>query len=384
MRKDNQDLLQLPLDEILLNFGYHIKKDKTTKRYAVLKNENDDMVVISRQANGHYLYFNPNDDSDRGNIFNFCKNRGLKTDDLIANKTEIKIKPIDKDLTNISQIKSIENYNKMQTIKNPNFLNTQRFINENITSKFTAIKTDEYFNANFPSYEISSNNILTKCGYVSYLRYPIKKEDKSIKQLCYGKKGLEIISQAKSFDNVKNIIICESSIDSLSLAEIKNFNLENTLICSTNGQICESQKEIFSLFSNKQAEIFLGFDNDEKGKAFTQTTLQYLPNANIVKPVLKDFNDDLMVGKLLGLQNNFTKKELKSTLLNFSNDTQKFVRLIDALYPCQRESRIEKFLSSQMPTIFKVIKPKVENFFDTKPITEALKKLESRSICKNR
>ena len=90
-----ENLVELPLDEILRNNGYFDKREKSSQNYKTLTNENSDTIVISRQKNGHYLYFNPNDDKDKGNIYNFAKNRGIKASDLI-------------DTNNINQIKELK------------------------------------------------------------------------------------------------------------------------------------------------------------------------------------------------------------------------------------------------------------------------------------
>ena len=79
MPMNAEEVLQLPLDQILLNLGYFKDKEKSSKNHIKLKNNNGDTLVVSRNAKGHYLYFNPHDEQkDRGNIFNFCKNRGIK------------------------------------------------------------------------------------------------------------------------------------------------------------------------------------------------------------------------------------------------------------------------------------------------------------------
>ena len=81
-KMSTEEVLQLPLDQILLSMGYAKDKEKSSQNIK-LKNENGDSLVISRNAKGDYLYFNPNDDKDRGNLLNFCKNRGVKFQDLL-------------------------------------------------------------------------------------------------------------------------------------------------------------------------------------------------------------------------------------------------------------------------------------------------------------
>ena len=43
----NQDIKKLPLDRILINNGYYYNKEKSSKKYKVVKNDNGDKVIIS-------------------------------------------------------------------------------------------------------------------------------------------------------------------------------------------------------------------------------------------------------------------------------------------------------------------------------------------------
>ncbi|EAH5904361.1 hypothetical protein EEL71_07765 [Campylobacter upsaliensis] len=73
------------------------------------------------------------------------------------------------------------------------------------------------------------HSYIVQNGYVSYLCSPLidkeSKMPKNIKSLCYGAKGLEILkTQQSKKEDIKNIIITESIIDSLSLLELKELN----------------------------------------------------------------------------------------------------------------------------------------------------------------
>lgn len=54
----NQDIKKLLLDRILINNGYYYNKEKSSKNYKVVKNDNEDKVIISQTKSGNYLYFN--------------------------------------------------------------------------------------------------------------------------------------------------------------------------------------------------------------------------------------------------------------------------------------------------------------------------------------
>lgn len=40
-------------------------------------------VIISLMSSGDYLYFNPNDNSDKGNIYSFCNKHGLNLNEML-------------------------------------------------------------------------------------------------------------------------------------------------------------------------------------------------------------------------------------------------------------------------------------------------------------
>lgn len=310
-----KELTKIPLHEILASNGYIYDRQKDSQSWRVLKNPNGDKVIISRHKNsGDYLYFNPLDDRDRGNIYNFCKNRGIKPDDLLAGKVISDFKSEISMNAEYSSTFAVKKYKELDGIKENNYFVEKRKIDKNFLSLFNEIKTDTYKNIIIPTYTIQKIKpetlILTLSGFVSYLKSPIKSDkngveyEKPLKQLCYGAKGFEILKagDTKSMkDEIKRIVLCESSIDSLSLVQIKNYKPEETLLCATNGQFTNSHTEILEYLAKecKNAEFVLGFDNDSAGKRYREKALQIVPKATILKPVLKDFNDDLIVSKIL-------------------------------------------------------------------------------------
>lgn len=160
-----ENLVELPLDEILKNNGYFEKREKSSRNYKTLTNENSDTIVISCQQNGHYLYFNPNDDRDKGNIFNFAKNRGVKISDLIDENNINKIKDIKKNNiiilnNNQSSNKIVENYKKMNNLDKNSFLINKRKLSYEFLSKFGNLKQDiQYKNAVVPTYTLQKTQL---------------------------------------------------------------------------------------------------------------------------------------------------------------------------------------------------------------------------------
>ena len=253
MRFYNQENLLLPLDMILAENGYSYKKEKCSRNHLTMKNENDDLIVITRASNGHYLYFNPIDDKDKGNIYSFCKNRGIKLNDLFDTDKSLEIKDLKHNINpsslNNKAIEALNHYKELKDLNfdKPNFFGTKRYIDELSLKPFTKLKIDNFHNLCVPSFvldDFSFNGgkdtkyLINQCGFMKYLQYPIKKENGALKQLCYGKKGLEVLKgEDTTFNDIQNIIVCESIIDTLSLYELDEYKSENTLLCSTNGQV---------------------------------------------------------------------------------------------------------------------------------------------------
>ena len=131
-----EELLQLPLDQLLLDLGYVKDKEKSSKSHIKLKNGNGDSLVISRNGKGDYLYFNSKDDKDRGNIFNFCKNRGIKFQDLLESKSQIKIQTHTLTPSNATRDKEAEEalakFLGFKSLKSQNHFSNDRRINPHI------------------------------------------------------------------------------------------------------------------------------------------------------------------------------------------------------------------------------------------------------------
>lgn len=91
-----------------------------------------------------------------------------------------------------------------------------------------------------------------------------------------------------SSKDIQNIIVCESIIDTLSLYELDEYKSENTLLCSTNGQVSPNHFAVLDfLAQNSKATLILGFDNDKKGKDFTLKTKEALKAYKIILWVLR-------------------------------------------------------------------------------------------------
>ncbi len=362
----NREIIKLPLHEILINNGYSIKKDKTSRNYIALTNKNGDSVLITQKSNGDYLYFNPNDEKDRGNIFNFAKNRGVAYEVLLnAEKKEISYSfnpSTQKDESAKEEV--LKEYFEADTLNlKENVFTLKRLIESSILERFaddTLGLKNKNHNILSPTYTIKDSKYSTFIpiisGYIKYLNAPIQKDSKSIKQLCYGNKGLEMLKEKDTKLNMlTRVILTESMIDSLSLFEMHHKNNEkNFLLCSTNGVPTQSQFRVMEFLNKnlpKEAQIILGFDNDEKGREFSKKCLEFFKGREVRQsiPSFKDFNDDLFIAKALNIPLNSTLLEIK-TELNAIANTIKRIRQTDNYLESAKDENYKRaeFLSHSL------------------------------------
>ena len=361
----NEEIIALPLDKLLLDLNYTKDNTKSSKNFLKLKGENGDSIIITKNTKGHYLYWNPINDDDKGNIFNFCKNRNIKLLDLIEGKDieSLKkshtLKANKSDYSNKEIQHIIENFKGFKELKKFNYFNNQRAISNDILNILKQdIKMDKCDNICIPTYtkksfSTSDSNLkelyttYPQTGYQTYLKNPIINENqKTLKQICYGIKGLEILKfmnqkPLNTPPKFQNLILTESTIDSLSLLELLKLDKtpQNTLICATNGTITKSQLEILESLKNNlsiqapQMTFILGFDNDTAGAKNTQKAMESLKNTKtqILTPITKDFNDDLILLKILNL-NEISQSTIESELKQLNEQLKDFNQGGDYLY----------------------------------------------------
>lgn len=386
--KDIKDIKKLPLDRILINNGYYYDKEKSSQNYKVVKNDNGDKVIISRATSGDYLYFNPNNDSDKGNIYSFCKNRGIVYQDLLNSAKNIEISVENSNHISVSKNKSIDEFKEFENIDKDNLLIIRRKIDDEI-QKYTNVKKDGKNNMIIPTFSLS-NNMITQVGYTSYLTNPITKDKngndytKPIKQLCYGSKGLEILKSPNllKIDNIKIVVITESIIDSISYAKINKLDPNTTLICGTNGQVTKSHKEALQWINDKAkvAKYILGFDNDSKGEQFDKEIKRIIPQAQIEKSIFKDFNDDLVMAQKLKINLPYKTKEVLLKIQELDKKAVNLNKNIENLSQNDRQQQIE-YMKNNDVKLYKEIKSKA---LYNKQISSALERLEKNYMTINK
>ena len=392
------EILSMPLNEILEQNGYFYKREKNSRNYLTMSNENGDTIVISRQNDGHYLYFNPNEDTDRGNIFSFCKNRGISYKNLIDNPNKVDLSLVQHKLErntykNENQ-KYVDAFKELKELNvERNYLIEKRYIDKALLQNLSNIREDKYKNICIGTFSMQDLKLINatqtklpiQCGYICYLKAPMKKDKdgrvlmKPIKQICYGSKGLEVIRHKESnIKDIKNIILAESSIDALSAFELKDFKADDTILCATNGQLTQKHKEVLQCFEErlKNATLYLAFDNDKQGQYFSEQMKECLKTMPIqtLTPVLKDFNDDLMIMKHFGLKKDFKPKNIEKALEPLNESIRDFLGKKDILLPLPKIQGFKEAAKTQNKLLY--LKTKLEGYIDFFRINRTIQMLD--------
>ncbi len=312
--KMNKDLelerfkTEINIADIAEYYAFDIDREKSTRKSIVMKSERD-VIIISKNANtNHYIYFNANDESDRGTIIDFVQKRTrmnlgqvrkLLRDFLNKKSDFYEIIASSKDEQNmlIAQVKLIEFFTKLfSETKKEKETNFFFFEERGITEK--TFKNTEL--VGFKDRKFYFPLINNKGNIVGI--YTTDKELKEKKLLKDSYKGIWI--DKRLHKNINKIFITESPIDSLSLKEL-GLDDENTLHIATIGRMGDvAKKAIEQILSYyKDAELVIATDNDEAGEDIARELAEIaekskLSNINrLTIDNFKDINDYLIYRK---------------------------------------------------------------------------------------
>src|SRR4051812_18017521 len=75
-----EEFKQLDLRAYAASEGYELDRQESWRGSAVMRNAADDKIIIKRELDGHYVYFNVRDDADNGSIIDFVLRRKARGD----------------------------------------------------------------------------------------------------------------------------------------------------------------------------------------------------------------------------------------------------------------------------------------------------------------
>lgn len=294
--------------------GYEMDKSKSSQSYRVMKHpETGDKIIISKTKNDVYMYYNVDNQQDKGTVYDFFKNRGvtdpkemlkaIKGTDAEAIKANMPILATPKTSYNLEVL--AQEYRSFKVYRESGNTYLQgRGISKEITDQYSSIKVDARNNVVTPMYahyqdkQIKTSFALS--GYNQKLQSPLTKGkdgtplEKPLKDLNKGNKSITVLNTDKQ-EEVKHIVTTEAFIDGLSYVQANNLDPKNTVIISTNGQTSESSLSLVTELAERypNAEVILAYDNDDKGKKFAESTKAKIQRAKAHFSTAKDWNEEL-------------------------------------------------------------------------------------------
>lgn len=319
MQSENFNVLRASLSimDLAIQKGYQIQK-KQGMKHPVLKNDfYCDKIIISNPANaGNQGYWNPHNDSDKGHIYHFIKNRlyTVFQDDISLGSSEFKsvISIINKYAgSHIINHNDDHEYNpnvlynlaefklpKLQNVNNHSYLQQRGIKKSTIENSFFKdrifyVKYGDFSNIAFPYWDNNENIIGLEIKNYHYKRF-IPGSNK--------KRGIWFSNMP---EGIKDVYLFESVLDALSYHQLKLILNPNSLFVSFGGNIASEQlitlQKIISKghVENQLSELICCTDNDSMGekhferiKAFFYDNEKYSVRRDC--PYRKDFNEDVV------------------------------------------------------------------------------------------
>jgi len=303
MEELNRFKRDINLAEYAQSFGYTVDKNKSTKVSPVLKKDGDTLIVGQDSRDGHYIYFNANNDNDEGSIIDFLKNRTGETLGHIRKRlrkwlgmehpqierVEVKAASLDEIELGMAKDKALAFWQsiKEQTL----FMGELRAIPNKYLMNSEASKDIKFDGEQWYFALRDSQNEI--CGVEVR-----NKEGRNARVGDGHKKGIFIVG-GQAPDNCKKIIITESTIDAKSaevIAGSGNYWSHTFVSIGGNAGIIAKTalKELCDRLPN--AEIIIATDNDTAGEKHSEKIKDIIGHHREYKrfrPTRKDLNDDL-------------------------------------------------------------------------------------------
>lgn len=296
IRKDlNEVKKNVNLVQHAASMGYKIDKKKSSRKWINMEKGADKILVMGApNDHGNWYYKSVVNDSDKGSIVDFMKNRGysfesvrklssLHLDDEVlyyVQKAKSKVGRKEAARTATQKLLTYE-------LSAQNYLAKQRGI-KNETSKRLNVRSNQ-------EGAIFSLKLEGKiCSTIEY------KSDGEKRFQAGLERGVCLLGKEK---NAKNIIIFESPLDAMSYEQMRyeaqGRKCENLYLstCGSIGKVVgEEIKKV--VLEHPKAMIYVAFDNDIAGKRMSEEVKKLLKNqeVKVQKPRMgKDFNAMLLL-----------------------------------------------------------------------------------------
>jgi hypothetical protein len=231
-----------------------------------MRHVNGDKIIISREDDGHYVYWSVRNDSDNGTIIDFVKfrqnspNLGQVRKELRAwigsppPVVQASLPPLRKTAKDRRRIQ--KRYDSMRVAHSNTYLEQERCIPALALQYWRfddTVRTDRKGNAVFPHYDTEG-----LCGY----------EMKNVGFTSFAPGGTKGLWLSKAIRDDSRLVICESAIDALSHAVL--FQGARTRYASIAGRPTLIQLNLLRVEIERMpagSEILAAMDADQAGRA---------------------------------------------------------------------------------------------------------------------
>lgn len=291
----------IDLVEYAMSQGYKINKKKSSLSSVHLERGKGDIIIVAKDSDNHFIYFNPLNHLDSGSILDFVMNKKNYSlwqakDDLKRLIGETLDIPKDQFIPKITKssknkIEVLKKYSQLtdlvETSKGCEYLKKARRLERKnyLTGRFQGkIKTDHYNAVIFPHFD--ENGVIGwEAKNWNFTGFPSGSD-----------KGIWASNRRES-DN--KLVITESGIDCLSYYTLEKD--ETTWFISTAGGWSPITEKMIIYAVTKVHpgnEVILAFDNDEAGDLYRKKSRDLLKDSKkmifVDIPKNKDWNEDLI------------------------------------------------------------------------------------------
>jgi hypothetical protein len=281
-------------------FGYTVDAKQSSPNSIVLRKNDGDKLIVTKDLDGHYVYFAPITPfvKDYGSIIDFIQVRmrvtlgqvrvllreyqGTNYPYLTNQNLVSQIQPVTQNTLSI-----LKDYERFNQLSYSAYLESRGLRKEIYTSRRFAgkIRVDGKGNLIFPHFDKQGI-----CGF--------ELKNNNFKGFSRGSK--KAIWSSNRSSNDERLVITEAVIDALSYHSL--FGTEHTRYASTSGAFSETTKEMILVavvaLPVRNGTVILAYDNDAVGERNRGATHEILAKSDVKVidhiPRNKDFNEDLL------------------------------------------------------------------------------------------
>jgi hypothetical protein len=295
-RQELEAMRRIDLIALAQSMGYAVDRAESTQHSTKLRKDSE-VLIAAPAKDGTWSYFNSQVSTDNGGVVQFMQNRlgsGASLGDVrralrpfLAN-VDVSTSPQAVQERERDHTAARQGWNAASKPVVPSYLAERGITEVTLTSyAHDQVREDRRGNVLFAHRDQSGNVLGFEVKGRSWSGYAKG-----------GQKTLAIFGTSDAHQSAKRIVLTESGIDSLSLAQIEG--RDDSLYVSTGGGFGKrTLEEVKALVAaHPGAEIALGFDNDYAGEEMAEKVSEAFDfETTRLRPIGKDWNEDLGWGQ---------------------------------------------------------------------------------------